>query len=44
VHASGPWRKLSSSFALPKGRLPLAEGRVHFMRRVSDERTIKVLN
>jgi transposase len=44
VHASGSWHKPSSSFALPKGRLPLTEGRVHFMRRVSNERAITVLN
>lgn len=44
VHRSGSEHRLSSPFALPKGRLPLTEGRVHFMRRVSDERTVKVLN
>jgi transposase InsO family protein len=44
VHAASDRDTLSLTFALPEGRLPLTEGRVHFMRRVSEERTISVLN
>lgn len=44
VHALSTQPRLSSTFALPKGKLPLTEGRVHFMRRVSDEQTITLLN
>ncbi|MEJ2331108.1 MAG: integrase core domain-containing protein, partial [Gammaproteobacteria bacterium] len=44
VHASSTRARLSSTFALPKGKLPLTEGRVHFMRRVSDKQTITLLN
>jgi len=44
VHASSARPKLSSTFTLPKGRLPLTEGHVHFMRLVSAEKTISVLN
>jgi transposase/transposase InsO family protein len=44
VHASSTRNRLSAAFELPKGRLPLTEGRVHFMRRVSDKRTITLLN
>jgi hypothetical protein len=44
VHAASARRQLSSSFNLPKGRLPLTEGCVHFMRRVSPQQSISVLN
>jgi transposase len=44
VHAMSDRRKLSPTFRLPKGRLPLTGGCVHFMRRVSSERTVSVLN
>ena len=44
VHASSTRTRLSSTFALPEGKLPLTEGRVHFMRRVSDKQTITLLN
>jgi putative transposase len=44
VHTKSAWRKLSSDFTLPQGRLPLTEGRIHFMRLVSAEKTISVLN
>jgi hypothetical protein len=43
-HAKSNRHKLSPTFALPKDRLPLTEGRVHFMRRVSVEQTVSVLN
>jgi hypothetical protein len=44
AHATSTRHKLSPTFTLPKGRLPLTEGRVHFMRRVSVEQTVSVLN
>jgi hypothetical protein len=44
AHAASIRDKLSATFPLPKGKLPLTEGRVHFMRRVSDAHTISVLN
>jgi transposase len=44
VHAPSTRRTLPPTFTLPKGKLPLTEGRVHFMRRVSAEKTISVLN
>jgi hypothetical protein len=44
AHAASEQGKLSPTFALPEGKLPLTEGRVHFMRRVSEERTVSVLN
>jgi putative transposase len=37
-------RKLPASFAVPTGRLPLAEGRVTFIRRVSVAGTVSVLS
>lgn len=44
VHATSIRGKLSPAFAWPKEKLPLTEGRVHFMRRVSVEQTITLLN
>jgi transposase len=35
---------LPANFDLPEGKLPLTEGQVHFMRRVSAEGTVTVLN
>jgi putative transposase len=37
-------RKLPASFVVPTGRLPLAEGRVTFLRRVSVAGTVTVLS
>jgi transposase InsO family protein len=37
-------RKLPASFVVPTGRLPLAEGRVTFIRRVSGTGTVTVLS
>jgi hypothetical protein len=37
-------RKLPASFVVPTGRLPLAEGRVTFLRRVSAAGTVTVLS
>jgi transposase InsO family protein len=36
--------KLVSDFSMPTEKLPLRTGRVHFMRRVSDEGIVRVLN
>jgi transposase len=44
VHFEQPCARLSADFRLPQRRLPLTAGRVHFMRRVSQEQTISVLN
>lgn len=44
VHQRLPGRKLSPTFSLPPDKLPLTEGRVHFMRLVSPARTVSVLN
>ena len=44
AHAASDRRLLPLGFRLPKGKLPLTEGRIHFMRRVNAERTISVLN
>jgi hypothetical protein len=43
VHRSHPGRRLPEAFTLP-AKLPLTAGRVHFMRQVSQHRTIPVLN
>lgn len=37
-------RKLSPHFVLPESKIPLVEGRVHFIRRVEAEGTVRVLN
>ncbi len=42
-HQQQPLRKLETDFALPN-KLPLCEGRVHFMRRIRADGTIRVLN
>jgi hypothetical protein len=42
-HFQSPPRLLAADFRLPK-RLPLTEGRVHFMRLVSHDRRISLLN
>jgi transposase InsO family protein len=44
VHAPPSRPKLVATFKLPKGKLPLTAGHVHFMRRVTAERTVAVLN
>jgi transposase len=36
--------RLSPHFELPEGKLPLTEGQVHFIRRVSPKGTVSVLN
>ncbi len=37
-------QKLSPNLILPKGKIPLIEGRVHFIRRVEQQATVRVLN
>lgn len=44
AHVSSTRPKLSSTFTLLRGRWPLTEGRIHFMRRVGADKTISVLN
>ncbi len=43
LHERGSGRKLPRTFAVPE-RLPLTEGRVHFLRAVSAESPISLLN
>jgi transposase len=43
VHGQRPAFRLPADFELPK-RLPLTQGRVHFMRRVTSDRKISLLN
>ncbi len=44
VHGQVTPTLLAADFTCPKKKLPLTEGRVHFMRRVSQEGTVKVCN
>lgn len=44
VHRQRPLRGLPDGFKRPAGRLPLTEGRVHFMRKVSPAKTVSILN
>jgi hypothetical protein len=44
VHTASNRRQLSPTFISPKSKLPVTEGNVHFMRLVSAEKTISVLN
>jgi transposase len=44
VHATSTRRTLSPTSNLPEGKLPLTEGQIHFMRLVSAQKTISVLN
>lgn len=37
-------RKLPPEFEIPSGRIPLYAGRVHFIRRVGKDHTVRVLN
>ena len=43
-HQPLPPRLLAANFSLPKGKLPLYAGRLHFMRRVQPDGTVSVLN
>lgn len=44
VHHETDPRLLDLSFELPEGKLPLTEGRIHFIRRVRANGTVSVLN
>ncbi|MCA9973814.1 MAG: transposase [Anaerolineales bacterium] len=44
IHHGTPRRELAENFTLPADKLPLREGRIHFMRRVSPEGMVRVLN
>ena len=44
IHAQSTMHRLPANFQLPKGKLPLTEGRVHFMRKVSAQLTVSILN
>lgn len=44
VHSQVTPTLLAAHFSCPKKKLPLTEGRVHFMRQVSQEGTVKVCN
>jgi hypothetical protein len=44
VHAQTHPQCLDPAFTLPEQKLPLTAGRVHFIRRVSSEGTVSVLN
>jgi transposase len=44
VHSQVKAALLVADFSCPKKKLPLTEGRVHFMRRVGQEGTVKVCN
>lgn len=44
IHQQTTPRKLAVDFTLPATKLPLREGRIHFMRRVNPEGTVRVLN
>ena len=44
VHRPSPEHALPAGFKRPSGRLPLTEGRVHFMRKVEPGESISILN
>jgi hypothetical protein len=44
AHSQPAPNRLPADFTRPKGKLPLTEGRIHFMRRVSPTGTVSVLN
>jgi len=43
IHAQTPIRKLPAGFSIPK-KLPITEGQVHFMRAVTEQRQVLILN
>ena len=43
-HQQQPLNQLASDFHLPDEKLPLYEGRVHFMRAVQPDNSVRVLN
>lgn len=44
AHAQYTMHKLPGNFRLPKRKQPLTEGRVHFIRKVSTQQTVSILN
>lgn len=44
AHRQQPVTLLASDFQMPTDKMPLRAGRVHFMRQVSPEGTVRVLN
>jgi transposase/transposase InsO family protein len=44
VHTQHPRHKLLTGFQLPQDKQPLTEGRVHFIRKVSAQQTVSILN
>jgi transposase InsO family protein len=44
LHYSPPPQTLADDFKMAAAKLPLREGRIHFMRRVSNEGLVRVLN
>ena len=44
VHAQVPVKRLPPDFSLPPGKLPLTEGRIHFIRQVNPAGMVTVLN
>jgi transposase len=44
AHAHHPRHKLPTDFQLPRAKQPLTEGRVHFIRKVSAQQTVSILN
>jgi transposase len=44
LHTRNPKLKLPSGFSLPEGKLPLTEGKAHFIRLVRPQGSVSVLN
>lgn len=44
IHEAATVRRLPLDFRIPPGRIPLYAGQVHFIRRVGEDHTIRVLN
>jgi transposase InsO family protein len=43
-HQRQPVQQVPANFSLPKGKLPIYAGRLHFMRRVKPDGSVSVLN
>jgi|Deesub1362B_J571_1020462.scaffolds.fasta_scaffold07838_2 transposase len=44
MHSRGAFFPFPEGFRLPEGRLPLTEGKVHFIRQVDARRQVRILN
>lgn len=44
AHALSAVQRLASDFTLPSSKLPLTQGRIHFIRKVKSDGTVSVLN